>query len=157
LLKTVPMNQFIRDNGVEIVINGVRWDEHESRSSEDFFSPREDPDHARVHPILMINEGDVWEITWHHLVPATVSDVAGFDSLPTDDSDLPDQVGVSDIPVSPKYWKGFRSLGSEVSTDKSGEEPAWLQNLEETSERGGRAQNKDDDEIMSQLREAGYM
>jgi phosphoadenosine phosphosulfate reductase len=62
-----------------------------------------------------------------------------------------------DVPISPKYWAGFRSLGSEVSTDKSDEIPAWLQDVENTKERAGRAQNKDDKEIMNKLRELGYM
>ena len=31
LLKTVPMNELLEEHGIEAVINGVRWDEHESR------------------------------------------------------------------------------------------------------------------------------
>ena len=48
-----------------------------------------------------------------------------------------------------------RSLGSEVSTEKTTEEPAWLQNLEDTTERAGRAQDKED--LMERLRDLGYM
>jgi phosphoadenosine phosphosulfate reductase len=57
--------------------------------------------------------------------------------------------------VSPKYFAGFRSLGSEVSTDKSAEEPAWLQDMANTTERAGRAQDKED--LMERLRDLGYM
>jgi len=64
-------------------------------------------------------------------------------------------VSADDIPVSPKYFAGFRSLGSEVSTEKSEEEPAWLQDLESTTERAGRAQDKED--LMERLRDLGYM
>ena len=57
--------------------------------------------------------------------------------------------------MSPKYFEGFRSLGSEISTEKSEQEPAWLQDLENTTERAGRAQDKED--LMERLRDLGYM
>ncbi|MFB6191142.1 MAG: phosphoadenosine phosphosulfate reductase family protein [Candidatus Nanohaloarchaea archaeon] len=155
LLKTVPMNELLENHGVKAVINGVRWDEHESRGDEDFYSPRDDPEHMRVHPLLQFDERDVWDVSWFHMVP----DVTGIelDEYPEDEDDLPEGVSKEDVPISPKYWAGFRSLGSEVSTDKSAEEPAWLQDIENTKERAGRAQNKDDKEIMNKLRELGYM
>ncbi|MFB6242347.1 MAG: phosphoadenosine phosphosulfate reductase family protein [Candidatus Nanosalina sp.] len=155
LLKTVPMNTLLKEEGIEAVINGVRWDEHESRGDEDFYSPRDEPEHMRVHPILQLDERDVWDVSWFHMVP----DVTGVDieEYPEDESDLPSGLSKDDVPISPKYWAGFRSLGSEVSTDKSDEIPAWLQDVENTKERAGRAQNKDDEEIMNRLRELGYM
>lgn len=155
LLKTVPMYSYLRERGVKAVINGIRWDEHRSRSDEDSFSVRSDPDHLRVHPILQFSERDVWDATWFHVV-ADVSSV-DLEEYPETVDDLPGDLGVGDVPVSPKYWSGFRSLGSEVSTDKSGEDPAWLQDVEGTDERGGRAQTKDEEKIMEELRDAGYM
>ncbi|MFB6076966.1 MAG: nodulation protein, partial [Candidatus Nanohaloarchaea archaeon] len=96
---------------------------------------------------------DVWDATWNHIVPDQVD---GFDGgFPQSPDDLPDGVDREDIPVSPKYWEGFRSLGSEVSTDPSDQEPAWLQDLHGTEERAGRAQDKED--LMQKLRELGYM
>jgi phosphoadenosine phosphosulfate reductase len=88
-----------------------------------------------------------------------VPDITGVDieEYPEDEDDLPEGLTKEDVPISPKYWAGFRSLGSEVSTDKSAEKPAWLQDVENTKERAGRAQNKDDEEIMNRLRELGYM
>lgn len=155
LLKTVPMNQLLENHDIQAVINGVRWDEHESRGDEDFYSPRQDPDHMRVHPILQLDERDVWDVSWFHMVP----DVTGIniEEYPEDESDLPEELAKDDVPISPKYWAGFRSLGSEVSTDKSDDIPAWLQDVENTKERAGRAQNKDDKEIMNRLRSLGYM
>jgi phosphoadenosine phosphosulfate reductase len=155
LLKTVPMNTLLREEGVNAVINGVRWDEHESRGDEDFYSPRDEPEHLRVHPILQLDERGVWDVSWFHMVP----DITGIDieEYPEDETDLPEGLSKDDVPISPKYWAGFRSLGSEVSTDKSDEIPAWLQDVENTKERAGRAQNKDDEEIMNRLRELGYM
>ncbi|NMJ77386.1 phosphoadenosine phosphosulfate reductase family protein [Nanohaloarchaea archaeon] len=155
LLKTVPMNSLLREENIEAVINGVRWDEHESRGDEDFYSPRDEPEHMRVHPILQLDERDVWDVSWFHMVP----DITGVDieEYPETESDMPADLTKDDVPISPKYWAGFRSLGSEVSTDKSDEIPAWLQDVENTKERAGRAQNKDDEEIMNRLRELGYM
>jgi phosphoadenosine phosphosulfate reductase len=155
LLKTVPMNTLLNEEGIEAVINGVRWDEHESRGDEDFYSPRDEPEHLRVHPILQLTERDVWDVSWFHMVP----DITGVDieEYPEDEDDLPSGLSKEDVPISPKYWAGFRSLGSEVSTDKSDQIPAWLQDVENTKERAGRAQNKDDKEIMNRLRELGYM
>ena len=157
LLKTVPMNEFIEGNNIELVINGVRWDEHESRGSEDFYSPRNNPDHTRIHPILQFTERDVWDATWNHLCPDCVTDFDTPSSYPETEDDLPEGLGKEDFPISPKYWAGYRSLGSEVSTNPSDEKPAWLQDVENTEERAGRAQNKDDEEIMNKLRELGYM
>ncbi|QGA81051.1 phosphoadenosine phosphosulfate reductase family protein [Candidatus Nanohalobium constans] len=155
LLKTVPMHELLENHNIEAVINGVRWDEHESRGDEDFYSPRSDPDHIRVHPILQLDERDVWDVSWFHMVP----DITGVEinSYPETEEDLPEGLNKDDVPISPKYWAGFRSLGSEVSTDKSDEIPAWLQDVENTKERAGRAQNKDDKEIMDKLRKLGYM
>ena len=155
LLKTVPMNEFLEEEGIEAVINGVRWDEHESRGDEDFYSPRDTPEHMRVHPILQLDERDIWDASWFHMVP----DITGvkIEEYPEDEEDLPEGLSKSEVPISPKYWAGFRSLGSEVSTDKTEEIPAWLQDVENTKERAGRAQNKDEKEIMNKLRDLGYM
>ncbi|PSG98662.1 MAG: nodulation protein [Nanohaloarchaea archaeon SW_7_43_1] len=155
LLKTVPMNELLENHNIEAVINGVRWDEHESRGDEDFYSPRNEPEHMRVHPILQLTERDVWDVSWFHMVP----DVTGveIEEYPENKDDLPEGLSKQGVPISPKYWAGFRSLGSEISTDKHKEEPAWLQDVENTKERAGRAQNKDDKEIMEKLRSLGYM
>lgn len=155
LLKTVPMNELIEARDIKAVINGVRWDEQEARSDEHFISPRESPDHVRVHPILPFTEKNVWEFTWNVLVPETVEHFPEHADWPSSAADLPNGVAVDDLPISPKYWEGFRSLGSEVSTGKTSEEPAWLQDLENTVEREGRAQDKEN--IMKKLRDLGYM
>jgi len=157
LLKTVPMNEFIEEQGIELVINGVRWDEHESRGNEDFYSPRSEPEHLRIHPILQFTERDIWDATWHHLCPDCVNKFQRMEDYPESEDDLPGDMTKEDIPISPKYWAGYRSLGSEVSTDPSDQIPAWLQDVENTEERAGRAQNKDEEEIMNKLRDLGYM
>ncbi len=159
LLKTVPLNDAIEEHGIDGIISGVRWDEQDARADETFFSPRHDPDiyppHDRVQPILQFAEPDVWEAFWSYVVPDTVEAYPDDGYVPQDADDLPEGVEKEDVPVSPKYFAGFRSLGSEVSTDKSADEPAWLQDMENTTERSGRAQDKED--LMERLRDLGYM
>jgi len=159
LLKTVALNQTLEEHGVDGVISGVRWDEQEARADETFFSPRHDPDiyppHDRIQPILQFDEPAVWEAFWQIVVPETVEGYPDDGYVPESAEDLPNDLTQDDIPVSPKYFAGFRSLGSEVSTEKSDEEPAWLQDMANTTERAGRAQDKED--LMERLRDLGYM
>lgn len=159
LLKTVALNDTLEEYNFDSVISGVRWDEQEARASETFFSPRHDPDtyppHDRVHPILQFTERDVWDTFWHYVVPDVVDEYPEEGYTPESSADLPDGVSKEDLPISPKYFEGFRSLGSEISTDKTSTHPAWLQDLESTTERAGRAQDKED--LMERLRDLGYM
>jgi len=159
LLKTVALNDAIENHDIDGIISGVRWDEQDARADETFYSARHDdakyPPHDRVHPILQFEERAVWDATWNYVVPDTVSAWPDDGYVPEAYDDLPGGLTHEDVPVSPKYFEGFRSLGSEVSTEKSDQEPAWLQDLESTVERAGRAQDKED--LMERLRDLGYM
>jgi phosphoadenosine phosphosulfate reductase len=159
LLKTVALNNTLEEHDIDGIISGIRWDEQEARADETFFSPRHDPDiyppHDRIQPILQFDEGDVWDAFWFYVVPETVEGFPDDGYVPQDYDDLPNDLTHEEVPVSPKYFAGFRSLGSEISTEKSDEEPAWLQDLENTTERAGRAQDKED--LMERLRDLGYM
>jgi phosphoadenosine phosphosulfate reductase len=159
LLKTVALNDALETHDIDGIVSGIRWDEQEARADETFFSPRHDPDiyppHDRIQPILQFAEADVWEAFWHFVVPETVPGFPEEGYVPQDYDDLPDGLTHEDVPISPKYFEGFRSLGSEVSTTKADPEPAWLQDLENTTERAGRAQDKED--LMERLRDLGYM
>ena len=159
LLKTVALNDAIEELDADGILSGVRWDEQEARADETFFSPRHDPDiyppHDRIQPILQFEESAVWDAFWHFVVPETVAEYPDDGHVPETDDDLPEGIEKSDIPVSPKYFAGFRSLGSEISTDKSADKPAWQQDMANTTERAGRAQDKED--LMERLRDLGYM
>ncbi|MFB6185087.1 MAG: nodulation protein, partial [Haloarculaceae archaeon] len=113
------------------------------------------PPHDRIQPILQFEERAVWDTFWNFVVPDTVEGYPDDGYVPQGQDDLPNDLTKDDVPVSPKYFAGFRSLGSEVSTDRAAEEPAWLQDLEDTTERAGRAQDKED--LMERLRDLGYM
>ncbi|MFB6196356.1 MAG: phosphoadenosine phosphosulfate reductase family protein, partial [Haloplanus sp.] len=119
LLKTVALNDALETHGIDGVISGVRWDEQEARADETFFSPRHDPDiyppHDRIQPILQFAERDVWDAFWNYVVPDTVPEFPDEGYVPQGADDLPNGLTQADIPVSPKYFAGFRSLGSEVS------------------------------------------
>jgi phosphoadenosine phosphosulfate reductase len=114
LMKTVAMNIYLESNNVRALATAIRWDEQEARLGEEFFSPRKNPDHYRVHPILHLKERDVWDI-----------------------------IHEFDIPFCSLYYQGYRSLGAKGSTIKSADIPAWEQDLENTSERSGRGKDKE--------------
>jgi len=114
LLKTVAMNTAIREHRYDAVFTGIRWDEDEARSRERFISPRTDPPHVRVHPILHFSEREVWMETLRQ-----------------------------GLPIHPLYQLGFRSIDGKYDSHKVADIPAWEQDLEGTFERAGRAQDKE--------------
>ncbi len=114
LMKTVAMKMFIIDNGIKALFTGIRWDEQEARRNETYFSPRDDPEHTRIHPILHFTEKDVWDATFKYKIP--------FNKL---------------------YAEGYRSLGAKSTTKKIDDRPAWEQDLEKVPERAGRRQDKE--------------
>ena len=75
--------------------------------------------------------------------------------VPSSSGDLPAGVDPADLPVAPKYFEGFRSLGTRSGSAKSSDRPAWTQDLDGTGEREGRAQDKEN--LMARLRDLGYM
>lgn len=115
LLKTVALKRALRENGFETVITGIRWDENPARSDEVFFSPREDPPHMRVHPILPWTEREVWDYTLE-----------------------------SELPIHPLYSQGYRSFDGVKDSKPTDTRPAWEQDLEASAERAGRAQDKEE-------------
>jgi len=122
----VPLLEFIGEGGYDGVFIGIRWDENPARAGEVFFSRREKPLHIRVHPILQFTERDVWDYTLGNK-----------------------------LPINPLYYRGYRSIDDKFETKPTGDKPAWEQDLENTPERVGRAQDKEG--IMELLRRYGYM
>ncbi len=126
LLKTVPFNDIIKKYRFDALYTGVRWDENEARSIETFISPRHNPEHFRVQPIILFTERNVWEYMFEHK-----------------------------LPIHPLYYKGYRSIDGKYDSKKISDKPAWEQDLDNTEERAGRAQDKE--KMMERLREFGYM
>ncbi len=97
-LKTEALNQAIEKYKWRALITGVRWDEHNARSQETYFSPR--PDHTRVHPILHFRERDVWEYIKKYRLPYCPLYDKGYRSLgcvpctkPVSDLSVPERAG----------------------------------------------------------------
>ncbi|MBI5195612.1 MAG: phosphoadenosine phosphosulfate reductase family protein [Nitrospirae bacterium] len=126
LMKTVAMNMFLENHGIQALATAIRWDEQTARVAEGYFSPRSNPPHTRVQPILHFKERDIWNTIHEYKIPFCVL-----------------------------YYQGYRSLGAKGSTVKMSDIPAWEQDLENTTERAGRGQGKE--EIMGKLRDLGYM
>lgn len=158
--KTEALQKVMDERNIDALIVSIRRDEHGIRAKERYFSPRDKAfkwdyknqapeiwdylsdfpgsDHVRVHPLLHWQELDVWKY-------------------------IKDQ----NLPVNPLYFskngKRFRSLGCTKCTVAMDSEAKTVgQIIEElertnTSERGGRAQDKEKEYVMQQLRALGYM
>ncbi len=160
-LKTNGLKLAIAKHGFEALLLGIRRDEHGVRSKERYFSPRDEkfqwnyqdqpPElwnqyknqaqektHIRVHPLLQWTEEDIWQYIKRERIPIT---------------DL----------YFTKDGKRYRSIGCTTccnpveSTASNVDEIIYeLQNTN-TSERAGRAQDKEDTYTMQKLRALGYM
>jgi len=81
LLKTIPLRQTIETQGWQALITAVRWDEQEARKNEVYISPRKNPSHARIHPILHFREIDIWSYIKKYNVPYCELYHKGYRSL----------------------------------------------------------------------------
>lgn len=131
LMKTVMFNTYIERHKVKAIFQGLRRDEQTARVEDDYCEKKEAahliPEHMRIKPILHFTERLLW-----------------------------DTYQVYKIPYCLLYEQGYRSLGAK-STSAIAEPgvPAWEQDLEHTTERAGRRQDKE--QMMDRLRKLGYM
>ncbi len=65
----------------QALITAVRWDEQEARKDKVYISPRENPPHTRVHPILHFREIDIWSYIRKYNVPYCELYHKGYRSL----------------------------------------------------------------------------
>ncbi len=160
-LKTNALKQAIAKYKYKALFVGIRRDEHGIRSKERYFSPRnqkfewnykdqppelwdqyknetQEDDHIRVHPLLHWTERDIW-----HYIKR------------------------EDIPINELYFakdgKRYRSLGCMPITNPIDSEADTVDKIIDelentnTSERAGRAQDKEEAHAMQKLRALGYM
>ncbi|MGA3020612.1 MAG: phosphoadenosine phosphosulfate reductase family protein [Candidatus Micrarchaeales archaeon] len=85
--KITPMMDAIRKFKFDAFLVGLRGVEHEERAKEVFFSPRHNPDHIRVHPLLFWRKEDILEYVKKY-----------------------------NIKCNPMYAKGYTSLGCTICT-----------------------------------------
>lgn len=131
LMKTVVYNKWLEERGIRAVFQGLRWDEHIARFDDTYFEIKEAshliPGHTRIKPILHFCEKDIW-----------------------------DAYAAFNIPYCILYEQGYRSLGAKTTSLISiAGVPAWEQDLENSEERAGRRQDKE--QAMDRLRKLGYM
>ena len=131
LMKTVVLNQFIEKNNIKALFMALRKDEQTARKGDEYFTKKEGgylmPEHTRISPILHFTERDIWNNTKLH-----------------------------NIPYCSLYEVGYRSLGARTTSNPGVVGvPAWEQDLENTTERAGRRQDKE--KAMNRLRKLGYM
>jgi sulfate adenylyltransferase subunit 2 len=160
-LKTLGLKQAIAQHGFDALLLGIRRDEHGIRAKERYFSPRdeafkwnyqdqppelwdqyksqaEENTHIRVHPLLHWTEIDVWRY-----------------------------IKQEQIPVTSLYFaqdgKRYRSIGCTPCCNPVASEAKTVDDIiheletSNTSERAGRAQDKEDAYTMQKLRALGYM
>ena len=160
-LKTVGLKQAIAQHGFDALLLGIRRDEHGIRAKERYFSPRdeqfkwnykdqppelwdqykseaEEKTHVRVHPLLHWTELDVWQYIKREQIPVTSLYFA-------------------------KDGKRYRSIGCTPCCSPVPSEAKTVDDIireletSNTSERAGRAQDKEDAYTMQKLRALGYM
>ncbi len=160
-LKTETLKKAVARHHLKALLLGIRRDEHGIRAKERFFSPRnkdlqwdyqaqppelwnlyqappEDDQHFRIHPLLSWREIDVWHYIRRERIPAV---------------DL----------YFAKNGRRYRSIGCETCcapvASRAKNLVDVIQELEitKTSERSGRAQDKEDSYAMEKLRSLGYM
>lgn len=79
LMKITAINTALKKYKLKALMAAIRWDEHESRSKEKYFSPR--ADHMRIHPVLHFTEKDIWQYIRHFGVPYVDLYSKGYRSL----------------------------------------------------------------------------
>jgi len=160
-LKTKALKQAIEKYKFNALIVGIRRDEHGIRSKERYFSPRNQDfqwdyknqpaelwdqyktqkradEHLRVHPLLHWTELDIWEYIQREGIP------------------------INELYFA-KNGKRYRSLGCMPITNPIESNASTVQEIVEeirttkTTERAGRAQDKETISAMQKLRALGYM
>ncbi len=98
MMKVHAIKKAVKTQNWNALIVGIRWDEHEARSSEVYFSQRKD--HIRVHPILHFTEEDIWDYIKMHNLPYNPLYDQGYRSLgekdftkPVKGKHLPERAG----------------------------------------------------------------
>ncbi|MGB9707501.1 MAG: phosphoadenosine phosphosulfate reductase family protein [Microgenomates group bacterium] len=99
---------------IKAFMSGIRWDEHEARSQEKYFSPRSN--HTRVHPILHFTLDDIWQYIKIFNVPYVSLYDKGYKSLgeapftkPVKDPKAPERAGRE--ATKEKTMERLRKLG----------------------------------------------
>ena len=132
-LKVKPLEDFIKKFKIDGLFVAIRWDEHQERAKEKYFSRKGKPvAHTRIHPILHWSWLDVWKY-----------------------------IKKKNLIFNPLYLNGYTSLGCKICTSivkkdgfKSIDEIVKFIKKKKVEERAGR--DIDKELIMERLRKLGY-
>ncbi|GIW65402.1 MAG: hypothetical protein KatS3mg093_381 [Candidatus Parcubacteria bacterium] len=98
IAKINAINYVISKYKIKAFMAGIRWDEHEARAKEKYFSSRST--HTRVHPILHFTLNDIWKYIKTFNVPYVSLYDKGYKSLgeapftkPVKDPNAPERAG----------------------------------------------------------------
>ncbi|WP_027177336.1 phosphoadenosine phosphosulfate reductase family protein [Maridesulfovibrio hydrothermalis] len=80
-LKIKPLQKAIEDFEIDLLLTGIRRDEHPSRAGRKYLEVRNDPDHTLLNPILEWTEMDIWSFTTMHRIPHCELYDQGYRSL----------------------------------------------------------------------------
>ena len=114
IAKINAINYAIAKYHIKVFVSGIRWDEHEARSKEQYFSQRST--HLRVHPILHFTLNDIWKYIKKFNVPYVNLYDKGYKSLgekpftkPVKDKNAPERAGRE--ATKEKTMERLRKLG----------------------------------------------
>jgi len=79
IAKINALNYALAKYKIKAFVSGIRWDEHEARSKETYFSQRST--HTRIHPILHFTLDDIWDYIKTYKVPYVKLYDKGYKSL----------------------------------------------------------------------------
>lgn len=175
-LKTQALQNVVAERGFDVLLVGIRRDEHGVRSKERYFSPRNDQHewNAARQPLELfgVNASCVNEDTRKQtgLTPIKTNRGTHFRVHPLlhwAEIDIWSYTRNEGLPLVPLYFSRsgyrYRSLGCEPATAPV---PSNARNVDEiiqelqastVGERSGRAQDKESPYRMEQLRSLGYL
>ena len=80
-LKIKPLQKAVEEFEIDLLITGIRRDEHPSRAGRKYMEVRDDPDHTLLNPILEWTEMDIWSFITMHQIPHCELYDQGYRSL----------------------------------------------------------------------------
>ncbi|WP_235727668.1 phosphoadenosine phosphosulfate reductase family protein [Maridesulfovibrio frigidus] len=80
-LKIKPLQKAITEHNIQVLITGIRRDEHPSRTKREAIEHRDNPDHTISNPILEWTEMDIWSFITMHSIPHCELYDQGYRSL----------------------------------------------------------------------------
>ncbi|SDN71494.1 phosphoadenylylsulfate reductase (thioredoxin) [Desulfonauticus submarinus] len=80
-LKILPLQEAIKEKQIEVLITGIRGDEHPDREKRQCFEKRNSPSYMQLNPLLEWKEIDIWTFTYKEKLPYCSLYDKGYRSL----------------------------------------------------------------------------